>query len=225
MHVSLVVGMWMLSLAALQPIAAAFAAGAGAVLAVELAAMGAATILFSDFFSGIFHWSADNYGNGKTPVFGSVIEAFQGHHGNPWTITYRSFFNNVHKIAKAAIPLLLIVMALSTAPGVRLCWVLFLNSQILSQEFHKLSHTVNPPAYVRWLQNRNIILSRKEHGLHHSSPFEAKYWILTGTCNEALDRFHVWRRLEAFVYRVNGVEPNCWKEDEGGELKTFALGL
>lgn len=65
------------------------------------------------------------------------------------------------QIAKAAIPLLLIVMMLSSAPGVRLCWVLFLNSQILSQEFHKLSHTVNPPSYVKWLQNQNIILSRK----------------------------------------------------------------
>lgn len=36
-----------------------------------------AAVVFSDFFSGIFHWSTDNYGNGRTPVFGGVIEAFQ----------------------------------------------------------------------------------------------------------------------------------------------------
>eukprot|EP00953_Heterococcus_sp_UTEX-ZZ885_P041231 21048-Heterococcus_DN1.PRE.1 len=41
--------------------------------------------------------SVDNYGGLHTPVFGTVIEAFQGHHGSPWTITYRKFANNVHK--------------------------------------------------------------------------------------------------------------------------------
>jgi hypothetical protein len=50
-----------------------------------------ACVVFSDFFSGLFHWSVDNYGDGRTPVFGGVIEAFQGHHSAPWTITYRPF--------------------------------------------------------------------------------------------------------------------------------------
>lgn len=40
-----------------------------------------AGILIADLVSGVFHWSVDNYGDSKTPVFGSVIEAFQGHHG------------------------------------------------------------------------------------------------------------------------------------------------
>lgn len=35
----------------------------------------------ADLVSGVFHWSVDNYGDGSTPVFGGVIEAFQGHHG------------------------------------------------------------------------------------------------------------------------------------------------
>lgn len=40
-----------------------------------------AGVLLADLVSGVFHWSVDNYGNRDTPVFGSVIEAFQGHHG------------------------------------------------------------------------------------------------------------------------------------------------
>lgn len=40
-----------------------------------------AGLLLADLVSGVFHWSVDNYGNWQTPVFGSVIEAFQGHHG------------------------------------------------------------------------------------------------------------------------------------------------
>jgi Lipid desaturase domain len=40
----------------------------------------------------------DNYGSLQTPVMGPIIAAFQGHHGSPWTITYRGFANNVHKV-------------------------------------------------------------------------------------------------------------------------------
>lgn len=32
---------------------------------------------FADFGSGVYHWSMDNYGNAKTPIFGTQIEAFQ----------------------------------------------------------------------------------------------------------------------------------------------------
>ncbi|CAM9854953.1 unnamed protein product, partial [Discosporangium mesarthrocarpum] len=67
----------------------------GAVLAAGLG------VVLADLVSGIFHWSVDNYGDINTPVFGSVIAAFQGHHESPWTITYRPFANNVHKICYA----------------------------------------------------------------------------------------------------------------------------
>ena len=36
--------------------------------------------LLADFGSGVLHWSVDNYGNGRTPVMGGIIAAFQGHH-------------------------------------------------------------------------------------------------------------------------------------------------
>lgn len=37
--------------------------------------------LIADLWSGLLHWSLDNYGSGKTPAFGAIIESFQGHHG------------------------------------------------------------------------------------------------------------------------------------------------
>jgi ubiquitin-conjugating enzyme E2 variant len=52
----------------------------------------------ADFLTGVYHWGVDNYGSGKTPVVGSQIAAFQGHHQKPWTITEREFCNNVHKV-------------------------------------------------------------------------------------------------------------------------------
>ena len=62
----------------------------------------------AELFSGVFHWATDNYGSLETPVFGPACAAFQGHHGAPWTITHRSTFNNVHKIARMACPLTLV---------------------------------------------------------------------------------------------------------------------
>ena len=57
-----------------------------------------ASYILADFGSGVLHWSVDNYGNCRTPIMGSIIAAFQGHHSAPWTITYRGFFNNVWKL-------------------------------------------------------------------------------------------------------------------------------
>jgi len=54
--------------------------------------------LIADLGSGVLHWSVDNYGNGRTPVMGNLIAAFQGHHSAPWTITERGFCNNVYKL-------------------------------------------------------------------------------------------------------------------------------
>ena len=55
-------------------------------------------VLGADFLTGVYHWSVDNYGSGATPIVGSQIAAFQGHHQRPWTITEREFCNNVHKV-------------------------------------------------------------------------------------------------------------------------------
>jgi hypothetical protein len=42
---------------------------------------------FADLGSGVYHWSMDNYGSKDTPIFGTQIEAFQGHHELPVEFT------------------------------------------------------------------------------------------------------------------------------------------
>ena len=68
--------------------------------AAAVAAAAAAAYVLSDLGTGVFHWAVDNYGTGATPVFGSQIAAFQGHHPRPWTITEREFCNNVHQVRR-----------------------------------------------------------------------------------------------------------------------------
>ncbi|CAB4277792.1 unnamed protein product [Prunus armeniaca] len=56
--------------------------------------------VLADLGSGIYHWGIDNYGSALTPIVAAQIEAFQGHHKWPRTITRRQFANNLHVVAR-----------------------------------------------------------------------------------------------------------------------------
>jgi len=166
------------------------------------------SVILGDLGTGIFHWSVDNYGSIKTPIVGTVCAAFQGHHDTPWTITFRSFANNVYKICYGSIPALALLLLLHPSPSLRLFFTLFSNWWVISQELHKYAHTRNPPRTIAILQDTGFILSRKEHGLHHSAPYEGHYCILTGVCNPVLDKTKFFRWLEKVVYMLTG-EKDC----------------
>ena len=182
-------------------------------------------MLAGEMFSGAFHWATDNYGRLETPVVGFACAAFQGHHLAPWTISHRSTWNNVFKIAGAAIPLSCTALAL-LPPSASAFLAIMLYCQVLAQEFHRWSHT--PPSLLpRWkrsLQKHAIALPVREHLAHHKPPFDKHYCILTGRLNAWLDSspVYLWRRLEAIVYRLNGVEPLSWKDER---VKELALSL
>lgn len=171
--------------------------------------------IVADFGSGVLHWSVDNYGNGKTPIMGGIIAAFQGHHMAPWTITERGFCNNVYKlcIPFGVIPMLII--SYLAGPSVTFFATTFCFFEIMSQEFHKWSHQLQSeiPPWVDWLQQRGLTVSRKAHGLHHIAPYEGNYAIISGITNSMLDRIGFYRWLEHRVYEWNGVESNAWKLD------------
>lgn len=175
----------------------------------------ASSYVLADFGSGVLHWSVDNYGNGRTPIMGGIIAAFQGHHSAPWTITERGFANNVYKlcIPFGIVPMGLI--ALLAGPFTTFFMTVFCVMEIMSQEFHKWSHMTKGecPPWVNRLQSLGLTIPRKPHALHHMAPFEGNYCIISGVCNEILDKSGFFRRLEHTVYKINGVESNAWKLD------------
>jgi hypothetical protein len=179
--------------------------------------------LLGEMFSGAFHWATDNYGSLQTPVVGFACAAFQGHHLAPWTISHRSVFNNVYKIAGATLPLLGLGLALLPPCGAACVGVMFY-LQLVAQEFHRWSHTPPSklPEWKRRLQRAGVALPVPEHIAHHKPPFDKHYCILTGRLNRVLDSEPVllWRRLEALVYRLNGQEPLSWKSEK---VKALAL--
>jgi len=174
----------------------------------------------ADLGSGVLHWSVDNYGNGRTPVMGNLIAAFQGHHSAPWTITQRGFCNNVYKLCTpfgaAPIVLVLATQSFRSLPFATIFLIGFSIWEILSQEFHKWSHM--PPKKCPWwvnsiLQTSGLAIGRGPHALHHTAPYEGNYCIVSGLNNKWLDNCGFFRVLEHIVYSLNGVESNAWKLD------------
>ena len=127
--------------------------------------------LLADFGSGVLHWSVDNYGNGRTPIMGGIIAAFQGHHSAPWTITQRGFCNNVYKLCTpfGLAPLVLTVgLGDALPPTVAFFLITFCVFEIMSQEFHKWSHQrkSETPPLVNWLQDVGFSIRRAPHAQH-----------------------------------------------------------
>jgi len=187
---------------------------AGCVMALVLA------VEFADFGTGVYHWAIDNYGSPSTPVVGSQIEAFQGHHEEPWTITHRDFCNNCYPTCIATMPFLLGFVALATSPYLLLWSVTACGGIAFCQEFHKYSHTLKSQCHplANWFQENGLLVARKAHLRHHRPPFETNYCIVTGHMNTSLDRMGFFRFLEWMVYRLTGVQPRCETGDRFDHL-------
>jgi ubiquitin-conjugating enzyme E2 variant len=190
---------------------------------IQATLLGVSSWILADLGSGVLHWSVDNYGNGRTPVFGSIIAAFQGHHSAPWTITERGFENNVYKLCTPFGLVTVGLISLLTGPFTAWFMTIFCTMEILSQEFHKWSHTTKTqvPAWVNKLQDMGVTIGRAPHAQHHIAPYDGNYCIISGICNPTLDRYGVFRRLEHWVYKWNGVESNAWKLDPQLKQRTL----
>ena len=196
-----------------------FGEEAGSPLAwAELLGSVAAAYWLSDVGTGIFHWSVDNYGGKNTPVMGGIIDAFQGHHKYPWTITKRQFANNIHTTCPAT---MCVTVPLLLTPGLNEDAAAFMGTFcaliVLSQQFHAWSHMKKSqlPELVVKAQEAGVLLSRKAHGAHHRPPFRGNYCIVSGWWNELLDGSGFFLRLEKSIFAATGVAPRCWSDDDG----------
>ena len=66
------------------------------------------------------------------------------------------------------------------------------------------------PPLVEALQQAGLVIPRRDHLLHHRSPFENNYCIVSGHCNRLLDSsgFFLW--MERRIHAWNGIEPRSW---------------
>ncbi|PIN12208.1 Ubiquitin-conjugating enzyme [Handroanthus impetiginosus] len=170
--------------------------------------------VLADLGSGFYHWGIDNYGSAETPIFGAQIDAFQGHHKWPWTITRREFANNLHSLGLAVTFTVLPINLLCDDP----VWLGFVGvcsgCIMFSQQFHSWAHTTKsrlPPVVVA-LQDGGVLVSRTQHAAHHRAPYNNNYCIVSGVWNEILDSTRFFEAMEMVIFFKFGVRPRSWSE-------------
>ncbi|GER32938.1 Kua-ubiquitin conjugating enzyme hybridlocalisation domain [Striga asiatica] len=198
----------------LVSLAKSFSGAASSHVWLEPILAGLLGYVLADLGSGIYHWGIDNYGGPNTRVFGSQIEAFQGHHKWPWTITRRQFANNLHALARAVF-FVVLPIDLACEDPVLLGFVGACSGCIMfSQQFHAWAHTTKSrlPPVVAALQDGGVLVSRSQHAAHHRPPYSSNYCIVSGVWNEVLDGSRFFEALEMAVYFRFGVRPRSWDD-------------
>jgi len=167
----------------------------------------------ADLFSGLVHWGADTWGNLSTPLVGTTfIRSFREHHVDPFQITRHDIIETNGDNCLLTLPFL----ALLAFSNIRsdsgsdlfvsnfLFWLCFWVA--LTNQFHKWSHMHKPPAWVTVLQDLHIILSKKDHQMHHHTPFDKYYCITNGWLNPLLASIGFWKRMEDSIAWATGME-------------------
>ena len=91
----------------------------------------------------------------------------------------------------------------------------------MTNQIHKWCHTMYPPTIVRFLQENNIILSRKQHNIHHQVPFNRYYCITTGWLNPVLGAINFWGSMEATIQALLEYKPR--EDDQHYWIKNHGL--
>lgn len=164
-------------------------------------------ILFADLMSGIVHWYIDTYGDPDTPVLGRhVYWPTINHHAHPLDCTRAGFWSRNGPL-----------LGLMSVFIVLFAWLDWINAFTLSavfaglfaSEIHVWSHKPKRrrPALVRWLQDRRLILTPREHWLHHTAGFNRRYCTITNLLNPVIDRLRLFRLVEGVVEGLGRRKP------------------
>ena len=171
-------------------------------LQILLQALG--VILLADFLAGVFHWLEDAYGTEDTPVLGPLmIRANIVHHHYPRFFTKLTWWQSSWDL------LLLGALIVGGAAWVGLLtwhvW-LFVLLSVNANQVHKWSHQTraeNGPV-VSFFQDWRIMLTPRQHALHHTDPKNTYYCPITNLVNPALEAVRFWDCLESVIETLTG---------------------
>ncbi|CAA7025312.1 unnamed protein product [Microthlaspi erraticum] len=141
--------------------------------------------ILADLGAGVYHWAIDNYGDESTPLFGTQIEAFQGHHKWPWIIVRQQFAVRLNVLARTLTFTVLPLVLVFNDPVVHGFVSSFAFCILFSQQFHAWAHETKSklPRLVVALQDMGLILSRRQHAEHHRA-HNSSYCIMSGVWNK-----------------------------------------
>ncbi len=172
-------------------------------------------ILISDLLTGTFHWLEDAYGNPDLNWIGKkiIIENIE-HHQFPRKFLKSTFFDRIKIsliIGVVIAGILLYFDLLNWIVGA----IIFYSS--MANELHAMAHRTDKEngKIVCFLQKLGLIQSRKMHGIHHSSPYNVNYCVLTNYLNPILNIIKYWETLE-FLIGLFGIKPQRGRANRNG---------
>ena len=174
-------------------------------------------VMLADFVSGVVHWLEDAYGSPDTPVIGPlVIRPNIVHHHLPRFFTKLSWWQSSRD-------LLLLGAALIGLAwwGGFLTWHIWLFAFVSANanQVHKWSHQTRKEngRLVSFFQDIGVLLTPKQHALHHSDPKNTFYCPVTNLVNPLLERIRFWHGAEWLIERATGLKhrPDTSNRGEG----------
>jgi ubiquitin-conjugating enzyme E2 variant len=168
--------------------------------------------LVADFASGVAHWALDTWGSTETPLFGSLIRSFREHHVDQTAMTRHDFIETNGDNTLTLLPILAVARQFAvtsesaTAHSFVLCLAVWV---AITNQAHKWSHEVRPPALVCMAMRYRLLLDPQSHRVHHSGAHEKSYCITNGWLNPFLDAISFWRGAEMLVTALTGAVPRA----------------
>lgn len=151
-----------------------------------------ASFVWYDFFSGVLHIVLDNPDFINLPLLGQPCLEFQWHHHIPNDLSSKSFL----EVCGDLNVVILILSTIYLAPMIGFEYrspiaLTLVGCKLIMSYFGQLCHCMSHtpvhkrPQWVIYLQDAGLMISPKEHGLHHQS-YDGSFCIGSGLCNPAL---------------------------------------
>jgi ubiquitin-conjugating enzyme E2 variant len=163
-------------------------------------------ILLADFMTGIVHWWEDAYGNPNWSILGkSLIEPNLRHHKYPREFIKGSYWSRINTSMYLGLLLLGLCCLFSIF---NIYSFICIAIAAHGNEIHRLSHQTDKEngRLIVLLQKTGIMQSRRHHGLHHNSPFECNYCVMTNFVNPVLQSINFWHYTEQFLAVFFGIK-------------------
>lgn len=156
-------------------------------------------VFLADAGSYVFHYLIDHYGK---PVPGGLVHEFQRHHLIPRGITKKTVGEVLYPAVRVVLPVQMLLTPLVLSGWLPtlvslLFWTLT-GCWVLAQLFHRWSH-MRTEGLIAMAQRVGLLVSRRQHALHHRQPFDSRFAVITGWSNLPLDLLGAPRYLDAFM--------------------------
>jgi hypothetical protein len=178
--------------------------------ALTSAALIPATLVATDAVSSAYHYFLDNWASERNRIWGSPARAFRMHHEVPNNLEQTGFVQNVSAFSKLMAPLYVATAIASPhlSPEIQTQALVALLLFSHGTEIHRQAHLPNPNRFVRWLQNKRILLSPDLHNSHHTRPVDSDYGIINGLTNRGTNG--LFERLNRILTKWTGRLPSTW---------------